>query len=414
MKTTSLFCIGLLCSLLSACKDESALEAQCLTENVLYATKQYSIQIEELKNNKKLWTPRTVNSKGDIVYACHSWDWTQGFFSGSLWYLYNLTHDNKWKGLAEKYTEALERQQYSTSNHDIGFIIGCSYLNGIRMGQKKYESVIIQAAKSLTTRFRPKAGIIQSWGTKTGWQSTKGWKCPVIIDSMLNLEILFEATALSGDSTFYNIAVSHANTTLKNHFRENGSSFHVVDYDTETGEVRSRCTAQGYADDSSWARGQSWAIYGYTMCYRYTHQQEYLRQAETTYEYVREHPNLPEDLIPYWDFNAANIPHEYRDTSSATIIAAALYELSNYSNKKEFKDTADKIINTLSSPAYRNKVGENHGFLLKHSVGSYPHGEEIDVPLNYADYYFLEALKRKKDLDESNTEMITAPTNTGI
>lgn len=407
-KMALLVYIGLLCCFISACKNTEALSTQNLTENIEYATTQYNLQIEKLKKNDKLWTPRTIDSEGNIVYARHSWDWTLGFFPGSLWYLYNLTNDKKWESLAEKYTEALERQQYVTSNHDIGFIIGCSYLNGIRMGQKKYESVIIQAAKSLSTRFRPKAGVIQSWSTKTGWQSKRGWKCPVIIDSMVNLEILFEATALSGDSTYYNIAVSHADAALRNHFREDGSSYHVVDYDTETGKVRSRCTAQGYADDSSWARGQAWSIYGYTMCYRYTRQQKYLRQAEATYKFIREHPNLPEDLIPYWDFNAVNIPHEYRDASSAAIIAAALYELSDYSNKKEYKDTANKIVHSLSSPAYRSKVGENHCFLLKHSVGSYPHGVEIDVPLNYADYYFLEALKRKRDLDNYKPEIISS------
>lgn len=353
--------------------------------------------IEKLEKNDKSWAPRTVDAKGNIVYARNAWDWTSGFFSGSLWYLYSLTGDEKWKTLAKKYTEALKQQQYITSHHDIGFIIGCSYLNGIRMGQETYDTIVVQAAKSLSTRFRPGPGVIQSWSTHTGWQAQRGWECPVIIDNMMNLEILFEATSLSGDSTFYNMAVSHADMTLKNHFRMDGSSYHVVDYDMRTGKVRSRCTAQGYSDESTWARGQAWGIYGYTMCYRYTHQLKYLEQAEAAYEFVCTHPNLPEDLIPYWDFDAVNIPHELRDASAAAIMAAALYELSMYSNKVEYKEAADKIIHSLSSSDYRSEVGGNHNFLLMHSVGSYPHGNEIDVPLNYADYYFLEALKRKRD-----------------
>lgn len=392
MKTIISICIALFFTFVCACE---RVEENYLSENVEYAAAQYDLLIEKLEKNGKPWAPRTVDTKGNIVYARNVWDWTSGFFAGSLWYLYNLTGDEKWKTLAKKYTEALKQQQYITSHHDIGFIIGCSYLNGMRMGQEAYDTIIVQAAKSLSTRFRSGAGVIQSWNTRTGWQAQRGWECPVIIDNMMNLEILFEATSLSGDSTFYNMAVSHADMTLKNHFRMDGSSYHVVDYDMRTGKVRSRCTAQGYSDESAWARGQAWGIYGYTMCYRYTRQLKYLEQAEAAYEFVCTHPNLPEDLIPYWDFDAVNI----RDASAAAIMAAALYELSMYSNKAKYKETADKVMHSLSSSDYRSKIGENHNFLLMHSVGSYPHGNEIDVPLIYADYYFLEALKRKRDCD---------------
>ena len=325
MKTIISICIALFFTFVCACE---RVEENYLSENVEYAAAQYDLLIEKLEKNGKPWAPRTVDTKGNIVYARNVWDWTSGFFAGSLWYLYNLTGDEKWKTLAKKYTEALKQQQYITSHHDIGFIIGCSYLNGMRMGQEAYDTIIVQAAKSLSTRFRSGAGVIQSWNTRTGWQAQRGWECPVIIDNMMNLEILFEATSLSGDSTFYNMAVSHADMTLKNHFRMDGSSYHVVDYDMRTGKVRSRCTAQGYSDESAWARGQAWGIYGYTMCYRYTRQLKYLEQAEAAYEFVCTHPNLPEDLIPYWDFDAVNIPHELRDASAAAIMAAALYELS--------------------------------------------------------------------------------------
>ena len=178
------------------------------------------------------------------------------------------------------------------------------------------------------------------------------------------------------------------------------SCYHVVDYDLTTGAVRKRQTAQGFADESAWARGQAWALYGYTVCYRYTKDPRYLEQAQKVYAYIFSHNNLPEDLIPYWDFDAVNIPNEPRDASSAAVIASALYEMSTYLSDSKYTATADKIIESLSSPAYRAPIGSNGNFILMHSVGSIPHGQEIDVPLNYADYYFLEALIRKQRLEK--------------
>ena len=301
----------------------------------------------------------------------------------------------------EKYTEALDSVKYLKWHHDVGFMIGCSYLNGYRFAdKKKYKDVIIETAKSLSTRFRPNAGVIQSWDADRGWQGTRGWKCPVIIDNMMNLELLFEATAFSGDSTFYNIAVKHADTTIAHHFRPDNSCYHVVDYDPETGEVRKRQTAQGYADESAWARGQAWALYGYTTCYRYTKDKKYLDQAQKVYNFIFNNKNLPEDLVPYWDYDAPNIPNEPRDASAAACTASALYELDGYLPGNHYKETADKIMESLGSPVYRAKVGTNGNFILMHSVGSIPHGQEIDVPLNYADYYFLEGLMRKRDLEK--------------
>lgn len=282
-------------------------------------------------------------------------------------------------------------------------MIGSSYLNGYLLGKKEYKNVIVQTAKALSTRFRPTAGVIQSWNVDRGWQSQRGWECPVIIDNMMNLELLFEATTLSGDSTFYNIAVAHANTTLKNHFRKDNSCCHVVDYDLSNGEVRKKQTAQGYADESVWARGQAWAIYGYTVCYRYTHDTRYLEQAQKVYNFIFNNPKLPSDLIPYWDYDAPNIPNEPRDASAAAVTASALYELSTYLSDKKYKETADKIVENLSTPAYRAEIGTNGNFILMHSVGSIPHGQEIDVPLNYADYYFLECLLRKSRLEKGKS-----------
>ena len=398
MKTIISICIALFFTFVCACE---RVEENYLSENVEYAAAQYDLLIEKLEKNGKPWAPRTVDTKGNIVYARNVWDWTSGFFAGSLWYLYNLTGDEKWKTLAKKYTEALKQQQYITSHHDIGFIIGCSYLNGMRMGQEAYDTIIVQAAKSLSTRFRSGAGVIQSWNTRTGWQAQRGWECPVIIDNMMNLEILFEATSLSGDSTFYNMAVSHADMTLKNHFRMDGSSYHVVDYDMRTGKVRSRCTAQGYSDESAWARGQAWGIYGYTMCYRYTRQLKYLEQAEAAYEFVCTHPNLPEDLIPYWDFDDPAIPNAPKDASSAAIVASGLLELvqleDNKQKAKQYKEAAINMLYSLSSDKYQSR-DKNPSFLL-HSTGNLPGGYEIDASINYADYYYIEALTRYKKME---------------
>ena len=263
---------------------------------------------------------------------------------------------------------------------------------------------MIRAAKSLCTRFREKPQVIQSWDVKgNSWQSERGWECPVIIDNMMNLELLFEATKLSGDSTFYNVAVMHADRTLKEQFRPDGSCYHVIDYSIEDGTVRHRQTAQGYSDESVWSRGQAWAIYGYTVCYRETKNRTYLDQAIKTFEFMKNLKNMPEDLVPYWDMDAPDVPAAPRDASSASVIASALYEMSPYDlpDAASYRAYADKIMESLASESYTAKLGENGRFILMHSVGSIPHNSEVDVPLNYADYYYLEALKRKTDIEKT-------------
>lgn len=392
--------LGLSLILMSGCGNTPQKPTDFISENVENAVAQLTLETNLIEASGKVLNPCYLDTKGEVFYTSYA-DWRSGFFPGSVWHLYALTGDEKWKPLAEKYTEALEKVQYLTWHHDVGFMVGCSYLNGLRFaGKEEYKEVIVQTAKSLSTRFRPAAGIIQSWDVDKGWQAKRGWKCPVIIDNMMNLELLFEATRISGDSTYYNIAVSHADQTLANQFRTDASSYHVIDYDPETGEVCGKQTAQGYADESAWARGQAWAVYGYTVCYRYTQKPEYLEQARRVYDFIFTHKNLPEDLVPYWDFDALNIPNEPRDASAAAVTASALYELGVYLKEKKYKETADKIMMNLSSSIYRAEVGSNGNFILKHSVGSIPHNSEIDVPLNYADYYYLEALMRKRDLEK--------------
>ena len=399
MKGSFLTFMGMIVLMMTGCTSKNTTVGDIVADNITNAVSQYSLMTDQIEKSGHILNPRTLDENGEVVYVPYD-DWTSGFFPGSLWYMYQLTGDDKWEKLAEKYTEALDSVQYLTWHHDVGFMAGCSYLNGMRFADKDYRSVIMQSAQSLSTRFRPNAGVIQSWDADKGWQAERGWKCPVIIDNMMNLELLFEATALSGDSTFYNIAVKHADTTMAHHFRPDNSCYHVVDYDPETGEVRKRQTAQGYADESSWARGQAWALYGYTTCYRYTKDKKYLDQAQKVYNFIFNNKNLPEDLVPYWDYDAPNIPNEPRDASAAACTASALYELDGYLPGNHYKETADKIMESLGSPAYRAEVGTNGNFILMHSVGSIPHGQEIDVPLNYADYYFLEGLMRKRDLEK--------------
>ena len=338
--------------------------------------------------------PRTiVNGK---LHTVGVYDWTSGFHPGSMWNLYGLTKNEEWKNRATYYTKLLDTIQYWEGTHDLGFMIGDSYGNALKyVNNEDYKKVMVQAAKSLSSRFKPKAGIIQSWETNDRW------KCPVIIDNMMNLEMLFEATKISGDSTFYDIAVTHADTTMAKHFRKDYSSYHVLDYDTETGEVLKRNTAQGYQDESAWARGQAWGLYGFIVMYRETKKPKYLNQAKKIAGFIMNHPNLPEDRVPYWDYNAPITAQTPRDASAAAITASALYELSTYVEgdlKLAYKDEATTIVETLSKEPYLAEVGTNEGYLLKHSTGHLPNDSEINVPINYADYYFLEALMRQREM----------------
>ena len=378
-----------------------AIRAQHIQVSKVFADaeKQTKLIIEDMGKTQTtrpdLVSPRTLDSAGNLKLVA-SRDWTSGFFPGVLWFLYEYTGNKEWKQKAETFTANIEREKTNGGTHDMGFKVYCSFGTGYRLtNDEHYKDVIIQSARTLTTRFRPVTGTIRSWD-----HSTDKWAYPVIIDNMMNLELLFAATKLTGDSSFYGIAVTHANTTMKNHFRADNSSYHVVEYDTLTGKVVKKNTHQGYAHESAWSRGQVWGLYGYTMCYRFTKDKKYLEHAEKIAAFILNHSNMPKDLVPYWDFNAPNIPNEERDASAAAILASGLYELSTYSNNgKLYKRKADKIIESLTDH-YRSGIGENHGFILLHSVGSRPGKSEVDVPLTYADYYYLEALLRSNRLKE--------------
>ncbi|GAB3646049.1 glycoside hydrolase family 88 protein [Echinicola sediminis] len=352
------------------------------------AAEQYQYMMTRLPENE---FPKTYHQKTDKFEGSGSGWWCSGFYPGTLIYLNEYEKNAVLAEETERVLGLLEKEQFNTSTHDLGFMMYCSFGNAYRLDPKpEYKEILIQSAKSLASRFSDEVGAIKSWDSKKG-------DFLVIIDNMMNLELLFWATKATGDSTYYDIAIKHADTTLENHFREDHSSFHVINYDPKTGEVNRKRTAQGYADESAWARGQAWGLYGYTVMYRETKDQKYLDKAVAIAEFILNHPNLPADKVPYWDFDAPNIPDELRDSSAGAIIASALLELMEYvdaEKAQKYHQNAKAMIATLTTPEYIAEKGTNGGFLLQHGVGHIPENSEIDVPLTYGDYYLVEAMLR--------------------
>lgn len=351
---------------------------------------EHSMRMYESVMNDKNQFPRTTDEKG-FVTSKASW-WCSGFFPGTLWYLYEYSHDKQVCEAAVDMTERLSGEVYNKKDHDIGFKINCSFGNGYRLiKDDDYKKQIIQAAKSLATRFNKTVGCTRSW-------DRKDWGFCVIIDNMMNMELLNVASIYSGDSVFMEMAKSHADVTMANHFRPDYSCYHVVGYDEKTGKAVQKVTHQGYADNSDWARGQAWALYGYTMMYRQTDDVRYLNHAINIGKFIKSHPNMPSDKVPYWDFDDPKIPNTYRDASSAAIMASAYLELSTMLNDKElsheFFSLAEQQLKSLSTPDYFAQIGTNHNFILMHSTGNLNRGYEVDAPLSYADYYYVEAMIR--------------------
>ncbi len=377
-----------LCFGLSPLRSAEKPMADLVRENFTFAAAQYGRMLTEI--NGQSGYPRTVEKGVRKLVSVK--DWTSGFFPGSLWYLAEATGDPALRAAAIAQNAGIEPAKNNRSTHDVGFILYCSFGNGLRLGgDARYRDIMLTGAESLITRFNPKVGCIQSWDKR------RGWEFPVIIDNMMNLDLLMWASRVSGDPRFRNIAITHADTTLKHHFRADNSSFHVVDYDPATGAVRSRVTHQGAADSSAWARGQAWGLCGYTLMFRETKNPAYLAQAQKIAAFIMNHPRLPADKVPYWDFDAPEIPNAPRDSSAAAITCSALLELRTFvraEDAKRYTAFAEQQLRSLSSPAYRAKLGENGCFLLMHATGHKPGNSEIDVPINYGDYYFLEALHR--------------------
>ena len=391
MKKNTFFLAAILFSMVLAAQKHEKAMRKLVDKNLIKAAAQYK-HLAGITPGAVM--PRSFDAiKGGLITSNTEW-WTSGFFPGTLWYLYEYTGDTALRAEAERRLDILEKEKYFTGNHDLGFMIFCSFGNAYRLtGKKEYKEVVTAAAETLIKRYRAVSSTIQSWGSEKDNRST------VIIDNMMNLELLNWVSDEWREPKFKAIAIDHANATIVHQFRPDNSSYHVVEYDQQTGKVIRKRTHQGYSDESAWARGQAWGLYGYTMMYRFTEEKSYLDQAKKIAEFLLNHPNLPKDKVPYWDYNAPVTDTTYRDASSASIMASALLELGQYTTgdeKRKYEGAAVKMIQSLSSSKYRTKKNELGGFLLKHSVGSLPQHSEVDVPLTYADYYYIEALLRYK------------------
>jgi len=390
----SYFLVALATLLMASCQPKQESMTALIKDRLDCSVEKSLLMAESLKDNPNL-LPRSFNAKGDLVTSNSAW-WCSGFFPGVLWYLYQNNNSDVLLDYARNYTARIEKEKDNTGTHDLGFMLYCSFGNGFRLtGDTAYRSILLTGAESLASRFDPVVGCIQSWGANRQWQY------PVIIDNMMNLEFLFWASKESGNPKYRDICVTHADNTIKHFYRPDYSSYHVVSFDPATGQVEVKNTHQGYSDDSAWARGQVWGLYGFVVMYRETGDTKYLEHAKNIAAFLLNHPNLPEDKIPYWDFNAPNIPHALRDASAGAIMASALIELSGYVDAALAKtciDVAETQIRTLSSPEYFTEKGTYGNFILKHGVGHIPGNSEVDAPLTYGDYYYIEALTRFQSL----------------
>ncbi len=400
MKVNLFFILSGLCFLM-ACVHEKPKQEKALDEVIAEAldfSVEQSLGMARVLEFQPGKLPKTISPSGQLETCSSDW-WVSGFFPGLLWYLYEYSANEKVKDFAIEFTNRVEKEQFTTDNHDVGFIIFCSYGNAYRItGNPDYLGVIQNAANSLSTRYNQKTRCIRSWDWAP-W--SKQWQYPVIIDNMMNLELLTWSSIQFGENRFKDIAQSHANRTMNDFYRPDHSCYHVVSYDTLTGEVEKKNTAQGLSHESAWARGQSWGLYGFTMMYRETGDTSYLTQARNIAGFLLNHPRLPEDKIPYWDYDSPEIPNTLRDASAAAILCSGLIELSQFVDEPEksgYLAVAEKQIRTLSSATYRNELGTKGNFILNHSVGHFPNQTEVDVPLTYADYYYVEALMRMKKI----------------
>lgn len=354
------------------------------------AEKQSEAMLESLADSPKM--PRSLKPDGSLRLVDPE-DWTSGFWPGTLWLIHEANGSPVWKERAMTATLRLEKLRHFTGHHDVGFMLGCSYGNALRLSPDDSQRAVLRdGAAALATRYQPAIGLIRSWDYKP-------FACPVIVDNLMNLELLTWSARNGGDPSQRAIAVSHADRTLENHFRPDGSAYHILDYNPKQGGIRAIHAGQGADVRTAWARGQAWAIYGYAMMFRETRKPEYLTRAAAVADFVMRHPNLPQDKVPYWDFGAKPGADTPRDASAAAVMAAGMVELSQGLGAEKgvpYLDFARAQLVSLASPTYLAAEGTNSGFILMHSTGHFPEGGEIDSPLCYADYYFLEALLRYK------------------
>ena len=391
--------------LVVACDNQKRNSERFINENIAFAVAQTELMLQNVGTPTGRNYPRSMNDEGELT-TTNMYEWTPGFFPGSLWHLYELTGDPKWREHAREWTQSLEPLRTFTRHHDLGFMMFDSFGNALRLAPKPTDKeILIESAHSLATRFNHQAGVMRSWNNFRSWNSFEPqYQLPVIIDNLMNLELLFWAANATGDRSLYDIAVQHADFSIKHFFRDDYSTYHLVAVDPY-GEILGKYTAQGFSDNSTWARGQAWAIYGLVMTYRETGYERFRNMAIGAANFFIN--NLPEELVPLWDFNvqqegfipgprsrAVVFQEKLHDASAAAIVAATLFELGELVNQQHYIDTAQQILRSLASPSFRAELGTNANFILMHSVGSIPHWFEVDRPLVYADYYFLKALTR--------------------
>ncbi|OJX88432.1 MAG: glucuronyl hydrolase [Paludibacter sp. 47-17] len=366
-----------------------------------YCTTQTERSLNELRQSGSIDYTRMPRNIANTSTEWHTRkatkeEWTAGFWPGVLWYAYEASGNENIRAEAEKFSASLEFLSRTPAyDHDLGFLVFCSYGNGYRLtGNSAYKKIILDTADTLATLFNPKVGTILSWPREV---QPRNWPHNTIIDNMINLEMMFWAAKNGPNKTLYDMAVSHADVTMRHQFKPDFSCYHVAVYDTVTGNFIKGQTHQGYADESMWARGQAWAIYGYTICYRETNDPKYLDFVQKiTDAYLN---RLPADLIPYWDFDDPAIPDAPRDASAAAVVASALLELSECMNSPKgrfYFDQAEHMLRSLSSASYQSR--DARPSFLDHSTGHWPAGSEIDASIIYADYYYIEALLKLKRL----------------
>ena len=405
-KVLSLLISGIILASCSEKKSELSLDVD---DALSYCHGKISRSLTQLGGSEKDYTmmPRNIVDS-DTLWNCRKAvqeEWCSGFWPGILWYDFEVTNDPEIRDEAEKYTSQLEYlATLSPYDHDLGFLINCSYGNAYRLtGDNHCREVMLEAADSLATLFNPNVGTFLSWPRNVerfGGHNT-------IVDNVINLELLFWASRNGGNKSLYDMAVSHADKTMENQFRPDGSCYHVAIYNPETGEFIKGMTHQGYANNSTWARGQAWAIYGYTMVFRETRDPKYRDFACKLADVYLE--RLPEDMVPYWDFDDPDIPECPKDASAASIVASALIELQDYCSdyhREQYRSDAEKILATLSGPAYRS--ADNKASFIDHATGHKPEGTEIDASIIYADYYYMEALLRLKHMQDSSASSLAS------
>ncbi len=372
-----------------------SIDATYLNQRLDYLTQKMEKYLEELPVDS-LKIPRSIDIDGSLI-ATKSRQWTSGFFPGTLWQLASHSKSQAIISNATAWSQFVEKEKWDTHTHDVGFKVNSAFgkWNTVQKRQKNDE-IIIQASQTLIRRYQDTVGAIRSWDF-----GKERWQFPVIIDNMMNLEMLFDATDLTGDSIYYHIARQHAVTTLNNHFRPDHSSYHVIDYDTLTGEIRNKHTHQGTHHESAWSRGQAWGLYGFAMAYDRTGDERFLAKAKAIANYIFTHPRLPADMIPYWDYDAPNIPNEPRDVSAAVVAANGLMKLAkhDHTHQTQMIEWVDKIIASLDAEEYQT---DKIPYLLDHSTGSVPGNFEVDKPLAYADYYYIEALLQRLEWTKGN------------